>query len=413
MDDITKLVRDCSADMISLRRDIHQRPELGYQEERTSGLVRKYLAETPGLEVTTMTKTGVVGLLKGLKKPDETESGPEKSPSPTLLLRADLDALPLTEETGLSFASTTPGVMHACGHDAHTAILVYAAKILSTLADSFAGNVKFVFQPNEEEVGAYAMIEEGVLDNPKVTAAAALHLWAPIELGKISVADGVSWAGMDHFKIKVVGVGGHTGSPHLAADPILAAAQIVCGAQLLQSRNIDPLLSSALVFGRIEGGKTANVIPPEVELEGTLRYLFDGRDDSPSRPRTKFKALVENIAVAYGTKAEVDYYCSQPPLTNDPKMASLARQAASETLGPESLTAFLNMGGEDFSEFSARVPSVMAMIGAGSVESGAIYPHHSPKFLLDERALPIALEWLCRLALAYFKNPKAVSAMTD
>ncbi|MDR1109421.1 MAG: amidohydrolase [Deltaproteobacteria bacterium] len=391
MPDLKKFLSVLGPDLIALRRDIHRHPELGYREERTASLVEGLLSELPGLSVARLTGTGVVGVLGGAGE------------GPTLLLRADLDALPLAEESGESFASETPGVMHACGHDGHTAILVFAAKALAALRDRWAGTVKFVFQPNEEEVGALAMIEAGVLEDPAVSAAAALHLWAPLPLGRISVAEGVSWAGMDHFRIRVTGVGGHTASPHLARDPILAAAHIVVGAQILQSRGLDPLLASSLVFGRVQGGQAANVIPESAELEGTLRYLFDGGGDGPGRPRARLRELAGDLARAYGTSAEVDFYCSQPPLSNDPAMAALGRQAAIETAGPGSLATFLNMGGEDFSEFSARVPSVMAMIGAGSPESGAVHPHHSPKFRLDERSLPLGLEWLVRLALAYLR----------
>jgi amidohydrolase len=291
--------------------------------------------------------------------------------------------------------------MHACGHDGHTAILAAAAKILHGLKADLCGQVKFCFEPNEEEVGALAMIEAGVLENPTVTAAAALHLWAPLSLGKIAVDSGVTWAGMDHFTIVVKGQGGHTASPHTAVDPILAASHIVTGLQVLQSRELDPFLSASLVFGRITGGKAANIIPDQVELEGTIRYLFDGSDQGPYKPKKRLKELAQAIARAYRAEAEVNFYCSQPPLNNDPKMTELGRAAAKETLGPDCLVRFLNMGGEDFSEFTYRVPSVMAMIGAGSEAAKATYPHHNSKFNFDEQALSIGLEWLLRTSLAY------------
>ena len=295
--------------------------------------------------------------------------------------------------------------MHACGHDGHTAILVMAAKILSSLKDRLQGSIKFVFEPNEEEVGALAMIEAGVMENPKVDAAAGLHLWAPLPVGRIAVDPGACWAGMDHFTIRVLGRGGHTSTPHTAVDPILVAAHIVTGLQVLQSRTLDPFLASSLVFGRITGGRAANIIPDEVELEGTIRYLFDGSDEGPHKPRVRLRELAESLAKAYRAEAEVDFYCSQPALENDPGMCALGREAAGETLGGEGgMIKFLNMGGEDFSEFSARVPSVFAMIGAGSEASGAVYPHHHPKFRIDEASLGIGLEWLLRTALKYLKG---------
>jgi amidohydrolase len=208
---------------------------------------------------------------------------------------------------------------------------------------------------------------------------------------------------MDHFTIKVRGRGGHTGSPHLAIDPILVAAHIVIGLQALPSRELDPLLASSLVFGRITGGQVANIIPDEVELEGTIRYLFDGSDEGPYKPKVRLREITQSIAEAFRAEALVDFYCSQPPLRNHSDMVTLGQAAAVETLGPDSLRKFLNMGGEDFSEFSQRVPSVMAMIGAGSQKAGAVHSHHSAKFVIDEEALSIGLEWLLRTALAYLR----------
>lgn len=376
-----------------MRRDFHQHPELGYQEERTASKVEAAL-KTYGLkDIRRVTKTGVSALLEGGR------------PGPVLLLRADLDALPVEEASGLPYASLNQGVMHACAHDGHTAILIMAAKIMAGLRDHLNGSIKFVFEPNEEEVGALAMIEEGVMENPKVDAAAGLHLWAPLQVGRIAVDPGACWAGMDHFTIKVKGRGGHTASPHTAVDPILVAAHIVTGLQVLQSRELDPFLASSLVFGRIAGGRAANIIPDEVELEGTIRYLFDGSDDGPYKPRVRLRELVSSLAAAYRAEAEVDFYCSQPSLENDPGMCELGREAAGETLGEQGgLVRFLNLGGEDFSEFSARVPSVFAMIGAGNEACGAVYPHHHPQFRIDEKSLSIGLEWLLRTSLKYLKG---------
>lgn len=393
MIDIKNLVQKRFDEMVILRRDLHEHPELGYQEERTATKVEEALTMLKLRDVRRVTKTGITATLEGAH------------PGPVLLLRADLDALPVEENTGLQYASKTPGIMHACGHDGHTAILVTAAKILADLKDQLHGSIKFVFEPNEEEVGALAMIEEGVMDNPKVDAAAGLHLWAPLSLGRIAVDPGACWAGMDHFTIKVKGRGGHTSAPHTAVDPILVAANIVTGLQVLQSRELDPFLASSLVFGRITGGRAANIIPDEVELEGTIRYLFDGSDDGPHKPRVRLRELSESIARAYRAEAEVDFYCSQPALENDPYMCDLGREAARETLGSDGgLIKFLNMGGEDFSEFSARVPSVFAMIGAGNEACGATYPHHHPKFCIDERSLAVGLEWIIRTALKYLKG---------
>jgi amidohydrolase len=378
--------------LVALRRDLHAHPELGYQEERTASLVEAALKYCGLKEVGRVTRTGVTGLLEGGR------------PGPVLLLRADMDALPLTEETDLPYASVNPGVMHACGHDGHTAILVTAARILAAHREELAGSVKFVFEPNEEEVGALAMIQAGVMENPRVDAAAGLPLWAPVKCGQMAVDPGGCWAGMDHFRVTVRGRAGHTSAPHQAVDPVLAAAQIIIGAQVLQSRELDPFLASSLLFGRVSGGTAANIIPDQVELEGTLRYLFDGRDDGPYKPRVRFRDLCENIARSFRAQAEVDYYCSQPALINDPGLTRLGRAAAAETLGSESaLITCPNLGGEDFSEFSARVPAVFAMVGCGGA---TVWPHHHPKFQMDEAALAIGLEWLLRVTVLILESSR-------
>lgn len=393
MPDLKLLAAQAEPYLIETRRDIHRHPELGYEERRTAKLVEDALKGAGITDIHRLTGTGVVATIQGA------------GPGPCLLLRADLDALPVHEDSGAPYASETPGVMHACGHDGHVAILLAAARILIDLRAHFPGTVKLVFQPNEEEVGALAMIEAGVLENPKVDAAAALHLWTPLALGKISCDDGATWAGMDHFTIKVKGRGGHTATPQTAIDPILVASHIVVGLQAIQSRELDPFLSGTLVFGRVSGGKAANIIPEEVELEGTIRYLFDGSDQGPHQPKERLRRIAEGLAKTYRAEAEVDFYCSQPPMDNNPLMAAIGRAAAAETVGEGNLARFLNLGGEDFSEFSARVPSVLAMIGAGSEKSGAIYPHHHPKFNIDEASLPIALEWLLRTAWSYLRRP--------
>ncbi len=390
MDEITRRVAEATPALVALRRDLHRHPELGYREHRTAALIEKTLKELGLEDVRRVTGTGVTGLLRGAR------------PGPVLLLRADMDALPVQEESGEDCASATPGVMHACGHDGHTAILLTAARILSAMRDQVPGCVKFVFEPNEEEVGALAMIRAGVLEAPTVDAAMGLHLWAPLPVGTIALDAGACWAGMDHFLITVKGKGGHTSAPHTAVDPILAAAQIIQGVQVIHSREQDPFLASSLVFGRITGGTAANIIPDSVELEGTLRYLFDGSDDGPYKPRLRLRELVESLGRAFRAEAGIDYYCSQPALINDPAMTALGREAAVETLGDSAaLRNLLNMGGEDFSEFASRVPAVFAMIGCGNEAVGASYPHHHPRFRIDEAALSVGLEWLLRSSLKY------------
>ena len=389
MDAIKRAVVAHTEELIALRRDLHRHPELGYQEHRTARIAEEALLAAGCEQVRRYTGTGVAGVLRGAK------------PGPVLMLRADMDALPVTEETGLPYCSETPGVMHACAHDAHTAILLTAARIFASMKNQLAGSIKFVLEPNEEEVGALAMIQEGVLDDPRVDAAAGLHLWAPLPVGRIAANVGACWAGMDHFRITVRGVSGHTATPHTAVDAILAATHIVQGVQLMQSREQDPMLASTLVFGRITGGTAANIIADHVELEGTLRYLFDGSDDGPYRPRLRLRELASALAAAHRATAETEFYCSQPALINDAAMVALAREAAVETLGQDALTDYASLAGEDFSEFSARVPSVFAMIGCGNEALDARFPHHHSRFAIDEAALPIGLEWMLRTAFRY------------
>ncbi|HMV98214.1 MAG TPA: amidohydrolase, partial [Anaerolineales bacterium] len=252
----------------TLRRDFHLHPELGFREIRTSGIVAKEL-EALGLEVTKgVGKTGVVGLLEGAK------------PGPTLLLRFDMDALPIHEETGAEYASQNAGVMHACGHDGHTAIGLTVAKLLNQHKDKLAGTVKFCFQPSEEgnngeEVGgAEMMMRDGVLDGPKVDMTLSLHLWNEKPLGWVNVAKGPVMAGAEEFKIKVIGKGGHGAIPDLAVDPVVCAAQIVSASQSIVSRNVGPLETAVISFTVINGGTAFNVIPQEVMMQGTIR-TFD------------------------------------------------------------------------------------------------------------------------------------------
>ncbi|MGW8188536.1 MAG: M20 metallopeptidase family protein, partial [Desulfobacterales bacterium] len=239
--DIDRHIAELETELIELRRDFHRHPELGLQEHRTGKKVAAYL-ENLGLAVTRMNQTGVVGLLQG------------DSSGPTLLLRADMDALPIQEETGLDYQSSVEGVMHACGHDAHTAMLMIAAKILTSVKERPAGNIKFVFQPNEENVGARKMIEEGLMENPKVDACFGVHVWTPLKTGQLGISAGPVMAGMEHFDLVIKGRGGHTATPHSAVDPVLAAAAIINGVQVIQTREIDVLKQPAIImFGKIEG----------------------------------------------------------------------------------------------------------------------------------------------------------------
>ena len=381
------------SELISLRRDFHRHPELGLQEHRTGAKIAAYL-EALGLEVSRSNVTGVVGVLSG------------RQPGPTLLLRADIDALPIQEETGLSFASVNPGVMHACGHDAHAAMLLVAAKVLAECKDRFNGSVKFVFEPNEENVGALAMIEEGLMKSPTVDAAMGLHVWAPLPVGKLGITAGPVMAGMAHFDLVIEGRGGHTATPQSAVDPILAAAAVIQNVQMIQTREIDVLKEPTIImFGKIEGGTASNVIPDAVTLSGTMRYMFEGAPDSPDNPKNRFERIVSNTCKAHRAGYRLSYLYGHPTLVNHKEMTALVADAASASLHQQpDIVSFVTLAGEDFSEFACRVPSVFCFLGAGRTDTEEVYPHHHPSFDIDEKALPTGVALFVHGALRFFKS---------
>lgn len=389
---ISDEVRELEPELVELRRDFHRNPELGLEEHRTSARVVECLTEC-GLTCTRMGGTGVVATLEGAK------------PGRTLMLRADMDALPVQEENPADYCSQTQGKMHACGHDGHTAMLMTAAKILCRRRDEIAGNIKFAFEPNEENVGALSMIEEGLLENPKVDACMGLHLWAPIPVGRMAISPGPVMAGMDHFEVILKGKGGHTATPQYSVDPIAAAANLIQTVQNISTREINPLTPTIIMFGRIDGGTASNIIPDSVKLEGTMRYLYDGSAGTEEDPKARFRRIVDGVCVTYRTTAEVEFLFGHPTLINDPVMAEMARCVAAEILeDPGNICAFVSMAGEDFSEFAARVPSVFCFLGAGNPEKGIVYPHHHPKFDIDEDALAVGVELLVRGAMNYLNS---------
>lgn len=382
---------ELAGELVALRREFHAHPEPGFGERRTAGRIAAFLRDL-GLEVREgVAETGVTALIRG--------TGGGK----TLLLRADMDALPLEEQTGLPFASRNPGMMHACGHDAHMAILLTAAKILTSRKDRFSGTVRLVFQPNEEIAGARRMIDEGrLLTDPPVDGAMALHVWSGIPSGKISVQPGPVMAAMDEFRAVIRGKGGHTGAPHKAADPVLAAANFISAAQMIQTREIDVFSPTLVMFGSVHaGGQASNIISEEVSLAGTVRYLYSGGPDSPERPLQRFERVLAGICAASGMDYSLEWIPSNPCLVNDPGMAALVRDAASSVVGSENMVPYTCTAGEDFAEFAREVPSAFFFVGTGNREKETDYPQHHPKFDIDEEALPAAVEILVRSSLAF------------
>lgn len=364
----------------SLRRNFHMHPELGFREIRTGGIVAKEL-EGLGIEVTKgVGKTGVVGMLEGAK------------PGPTLLLRFDMDALPITEETGTEYASQNPGTMHACGHDGHTAIGLTVAKILNEHKNDLAGNIKFCFQPSEEgnngeEVGgAQMMMRDGVLASPKVDMTLSLHLWNEKPLGWVGVAKGPVMAGAEEFQVKIIGKGGHGAIPNQTIDPVVAAANIVNALQSIVSRNVAPLETAVVSVTTIHGGTAFNVIPKDVTLQGTIR-TFDKR--VRQRVYERFEQITTGIAEAMGCQVEIKTKHITPALVNDDAITEKVQQTAAQVLSDSDLdtAGYLTMGAEDMAFMQEKVPGCYFFIGSNDPSRNLDYGHHHPKFDFDEEAL--------------------------
>lgn len=388
---ISKEISKYEKELIDLRRHFHQYPELGFQEFKTQDFIINYL-ERLGLEPKKMAKTGVVALLKG------------KGPGKTLLLRADMDALKVQEETEVDYKSKNKGIMHACGHDGHMAMLLIAAKILSENADKFSGNIKFVFQPNEEDAGAYLMVEEGVLENPKVDAAMAIHLWTPIETGKMSIQEGPIMGAMDIFRLEIVGKGGHTALPQEALDPIYIASQIVINLQSIQSKEINVLTPTIISVAKLVSGTAPNIIPGNAELEGTIRYLYKGDENSIERPIERFERVVKGICETYGATYNLEVTPSNFVVENDGEIANLIKENAKDLIGGENIVSYQTMAGEDFSEFTKEIPSCLFFVGTKNEEKQTHYPHHHSKFNIDEESLKLGVEMHIRNTLKYLNG---------
>ncbi|MFZ5822246.1 MAG: M20 metallopeptidase family protein [Chloroflexota bacterium] len=380
----------------SIRRDLHAHPELGFREVRTAGIVAREL-QTLGLEVTTgVARTGVVGLLEGNRH------------GPVVLLRFDMDALPVTEATGAAYASTAPGVMHACGHDGHTAIGLTVAKLLHAHRADLAGTVKFVFQPAEEgtsgeEVGGNeAMIREGVLENPKPDLALALHLWNEKPLGWVHAAAGPVMAGAEEFKITVAGRGGHGALPNRTADPVLAACQVVTALQGIVSRNVAPLEAAVVSVTMFHAGQAFNVIPPEAKLEGTIRTFELSVRETVLR---RFEEIAQGVAAAMGCTADVTVKRLTPAMINADEIARRVQAAARRALPDADLdtSSHLTMGAEDMAFMLEKIPGCYFFVGSANSARGLDYGHHHPKFDFDEAALPRAAAWMAEAAAEFLR----------
>ncbi len=380
---INPIAGDVAERAIAIRREIHRFPELGFEEERTAAIVERELAAL-GIEHRRVATTGVVGVVRGAL------SGKVAG------LRADMDALPLTERSGESFSSEVSGKMHACGHDAHTAMLLGAARVLQGDRANFSGTAVLLFQPAEEGPGgALPMIEAGAMDDPPIDAIAMLHVDPRLETGTVGFIGGPCNAAADEFRVTIEGRGGHGAAPHTAIDAIPCAAAVVLALQNIAAREIDPLNSAVVTIGTIEGGYRNNIIADRVRMTGTFRS-----QDPAIRAALEEKArrIVSGVAAAYNCSGTLAVVYGYPPVVNDAELAATFRSYLTETSALPVLSPAATMGGEDFAYFAQRVPGLLIRHGIRSEEAGSIHPGHSPQFRVDEASLTYGIETLVAFA---------------
>lgn len=396
--DMKQKIEQIYPEIVKLRRYLHQHPELSYQEEMTASLVANRLEEL-GLEVKTRVGGlyGVTGLLRGSKS------------GPTVALRADLDALPIQDAKQTDYQSTVPGVMHACGHDGHTSILLGVAEVLTGMKEEIEGQVLFVFQPAEEVPpgGAIAMVQAGVMG--EVDGVFGLHLWAPYPTGMIGIRSGELMAAADNFTVEIQGKGGHGGMPHQTTDPIVVASHLVIQLQSIVSRQIDPQKVAVISVCKIEAGDSHNVIPDTCKILGTVRtFDVDVRDFIIER----MKDVCEGISKVFGADCKLSYQFGYPAVINHPDPTELVCQVAADIVGSQGVKQVTPItGGEDFSYFLQQVPGAFCFVGCGNPDQyqGA---HHHPNFDLDEESLKVGIELLATVALRFLQNEKAKRAIS-
>jgi amidohydrolase len=379
--------------VVADRRWLHQHPELGFQEVETSHFVAERLQSLGVDDIRAgVGKTGVTALIRG-----------GRGAGKVVGLRADMDALPILEENDVDYASLSPGKMHACGHDGHTAMLLGTARLLQERRDQFAGTVKLLFQPAEEGGnGANAMIADGALEDPKPDAIFGIHLWNTYPVGTIKARVGPMMVGADGFTIQIHGKGGHGALPNLGIDPIVAAAAVINALQTVVSRSNNPIQPAVVTVGSIHGGEASNVIPDLVTLKGTIRFVDQ---DQRLLIRQRLTEIAETTAAAYGARAEVELEWGVGPTVNEPAAAAIVQAAAADVVGPENVTeGDLLMVSEDVSEMLLRAPGCYFLVGSMNEAKGLTWGHHTSRFDIDEDALAIGIETMTRAVLRYLQT---------
>lgn len=388
IDHIKSLATSLLNEVIAIRRYLHTYPELSFHEHQTAQYVGDKLREFGIEDITPMAGTGLVALIKG-KNPGKK----------SIALRADMDALPINEANDVPYKSKHEGIMHACGHDAHTASLLGVAKILNQLRNDFEGTVKLIFQPGEEKLpgGASMMIKEGVLNQPNVSAVIGQHVMPMIAAGKVGFRSGIYMASTDELYIRVKGRGGHGAMPHLNIDPVMIASHMIVALQTIVSRNASPIMPSVLSFGKVIANGATNVIPDEVYIEGTFRTLDE---NWRSEAHLTIQRLAQSVVEGMGGLLELEIRKGYPALVNHPELTSQTRKAAEEFLGKENVTDLdIWMAAEDFAFYSQQAPACFYRLGTRNEERGLTSPVHSPKFDIEETALETGVGLMTWIAL--------------
>jgi len=384
------MANNIESDLIEIRRDLHENPELGFDLYRTSQKVKDFLYKE-GIEFYEVAGTGICAIIRGKG---------EK----TIALRADMDALPLNDKKICSYSSKIAGKMHACGHDAHTTILLGAAKILNGLKDEINGNVKFFFEPAEETTGgAPLMISAGVLDNPNVDAVIGLHVEEWLEAGTVGLKRGVAYAASNPFTIKIMGKGGHGASPHMTIDPIVIASNVIISLQSIVSREISPTDAAVITIGSFHGGTAQNIIPEEVTISGIIRSM---KSEHREYIKKRLVQVVEGIVGSMRGKCEINIEESYPCLYNNDDLAGMFETKVSEVIGKSNVYKVdqPTMGVESFAYFSNERPALFYFLGSGNVEKGIDNPAHGSLFDVDESCLSIGVALQCKLAFEFLLN---------